>query len=145
MRKELPVIAKYFLIPGFICIITGCANTTTLSQKEQPKVIDPVCAYFSDMGCVHITIGENTPKSSYEGVAYYFCSQECKVDFDKEPSKYLRNVTPPEGTIDFVCHMKIDELRRFVTCVYQDKIYYFCSDHCRTKYLTNPDAYTGKE
>lgn len=139
------MVAKYFLIVVITFTIIGCANTMTTSQKEQPKVVDPVCAFFYDMGCINITVEENTPKSSYGGVTYYFCSKECKVDFDKNPSKYLKVVTPPEGAVDSVCHMKIEELEGFVTCEYQNKIYYFCSDHCRTKYMANPDYYRGKE
>jgi Cu+-exporting ATPase len=27
--------------------------------------------------------------SQYNGQTYYFCSQSCKKDFDKEPEKYL--------------------------------------------------------
>lgn len=136
---------KYFLL-AVISLLTmeGCASTITSSQKGQPKVVDPVCAYFSDMGCINIIADENTPKSTYEEVTYYFCSKECKVDFDKNPSKYLKAVAPPVGAIDPVCHMKIDEQGRFVTCVYQNKIYYFCSDHCRAKYMENPDHYSVK-
>lgn len=138
---------RYFLITGvFLLAITGCANTIGSSKKGQPLVIDPVCAYLSDMGCINIVADESTPKSTYEGVTYYFCSEECKKDFDKNPSKYFRVVTtPPKGTIDPVCCMKIDELKRVVTCLYQDKIYYFCSDICRTKYMANPGHYSGKE
>jgi Cu+-exporting ATPase len=98
------------------------------------------------MGCINIVVDEKTPKSTYEGITYYFCSKECKEDFDKNPSKYLKVVTPPpKGAMDPVCCMKIDEHARFVTCVYQNKVYYFCSDHCRTKYMENPESYSGKE
>lgn len=139
---------RYFLIAViFPLAVIGCANTITSSPKKQAMVVDPVCAYFSDMGCINIVTNENTPKSTYEGITYYFCSKECKEDFDKNPSKYLKVVTttPPKGTIDPVCHMKIDELERVVTCLYKDKVYYFCSDHCRTKYMANPDHYDGRE
>jgi|SRR3990167_1367357 len=139
------MVAKYFLIVVITFTIIGCASTMTTSQKGQPKVVDPVCAYFSDIGCINITVDENTPKSTCEGVTYYFCSKDCKVDFDKNPSKYLKVVAPPKGAVDPVCHMKIDELKRFITCVYQDKVYYFCSDHCRTKYMENSDQYSQKE
>ena len=97
------------------------------------------------MGCINIVADESTPKSTHEGITYYFCSKECKEDFDKNPSKYLKVVTPPKGAVDPVCHMKINELKRFVACVYQNKVYYFCSDHCRTKYMENPDYYIEKE
>lgn len=141
------MVAKYSFMAGIIlCAGIGCTiTTTTSSQKGQPKVIDPVCAYFSDMGCVNIAIDENTPKSTYEGETYYFCSKECKVDFDKNPSKYLKAVTFPQGAVDPVCRMEIGKLERFVTCIYHDKVYYFCSDHCRIKYMANPDNYSGKE
>lgn len=29
-------------------------------------------------------------RSTFQGVAYYFCSQECKDEFDKNPIKYSR-------------------------------------------------------
>ena len=59
---------KYFLIAIFITFtIVGCANTISSSKKAPPKVIDPVCAYLSDMGCINIVADENTPKSTYEG------------------------------------------------------------------------------
>lgn len=130
----------------FLLTIIGCAGTIGSSIKGQPLVVDPVCAYLSDMGCINVVADEGTPKSTYEGITYYFCSKECKVDFDKNPSKYLKIVTtPPKGTVDPVCHMKIDGLARCVTCVYQNKFYYFCSDYCRTKYMENPENYSGKE
>ena len=30
------------------------------------------------------------PKSEYQGKTYYFCCAPCKVDFDKDPEKYLK-------------------------------------------------------
>ena len=62
------MVNRYFLTAVlFLLMITGCAGTTTSSKKGHPLVVDPVCAYFSDMGCINITVEENTPKSSYGG------------------------------------------------------------------------------
>jgi Cu+-exporting ATPase len=71
--------------------VIGCASTRsqTLTQSEQQIAKDPVCEYFADMGCIDVVVTENTPQSTYEGEIYYFCSQRCKTDFDKKPSKYL--------------------------------------------------------
>ncbi|GJQ24623.1 hypothetical protein BIY37_06510 [Candidatus Brocadia sapporoensis] len=140
------MVNRYFLVAViFLFVITGCAGPVTSSKKGKPRVVDPVCAYFSDMGCVNIEVCENTPKSMYEGVTYYFCSSECKTDFDKNPLKYLKMASSPKGARDPVCHIGIDELERFVPSVYLNKVYYFCSDYCMAKFLTNPDYYMEKE
>jgi YHS domain-containing protein len=31
-----------------------------------------------------------TMKSEYKGKTYYFCSKTCKVAFEKEPEKYIK-------------------------------------------------------
>jgi YHS domain-containing protein len=43
---------------------------------------DPVCG-------MEVDPKTSTIKSVYQGTTYYFCSQGCKKDFDKEPQKYL--------------------------------------------------------
>ncbi len=71
--------------------IIGCVGTRhqAITQSGQQIEKDPVCEYFADMGCIDVAVMENTPRSTYEGKIYYFCSQRCKTDFDKKPSKYL--------------------------------------------------------
>lgn len=32
----------------------------------------------------------DAPRSEYKGKTYYFCCAPCKVDFDKDPEKYLK-------------------------------------------------------
>ncbi len=136
------MVNKNFLtIAVFILTALGCASTTSSPKRAQPNVIDPVCAYFSDMGCINIVVDEHTPKSTYENVTYYFCSTECKQDFDKNPPKYLKAAVLPKEAADPVCHAKVEGLERFITCVYQNDTYYFCSDHCRTKFMTDPERY----
>ncbi|MBN1368108.1 MAG: YHS domain-containing protein [Dehalococcoidales bacterium] len=46
--------------------------------------IDPVC---------HMVVNEQTApaKSEYKGNTYYFCAKGCKIAFDKDPEKYLKN------------------------------------------------------
>ncbi|MCF6158824.1 MAG: YHS domain-containing protein [wastewater metagenome] len=133
---------KNILFTGiFFLTIIGCASTNSTVKKEEPNVVDPVCAYFADMGCINITVDENTPRSTYGGMTYYFCSRDCKVDFDKNPSKYLKTAVVPEDVIDYVCRAKIEEQGGFVTCVCQDNTYYFCSDRCRAKFMADPDRY----
>ena len=46
------------------------------------KVKDPVCGMLIEQsGAV--------ARSDFEGTTYYFCSEECKRDFDQNPERYL--------------------------------------------------------
>ncbi len=42
---------------------------------------DPVCRMYVDADSATI-------KSEYQGKTYYFCSEECKQAFDRNPEKY---------------------------------------------------------
>jgi len=44
---------------------------------------DPVCGMDVDEKKAAATSG-------YKGKTYYFCSRGCKVAFDKDPEKYLK-------------------------------------------------------
>ena len=46
--------------------------------------IDPVCKMNVDEKDAKYT-------SDYKGQKYYFCAQGCKISFEKEPEKYLKN------------------------------------------------------
>ncbi len=82
---------NFIILFLMLFLIIGCARTKpqTLTQTGQQIAKDPVCVYFADMGCIDVVVMENTPQSTYQGETYCFCSQRCKTDFDKNPSKYL--------------------------------------------------------
>jgi YHS domain-containing protein len=44
--------------------------------------LDPVCG-------MEVNPASAEAQSTYRGVIYYFCSQECKTEFDRSPEKYL--------------------------------------------------------
>lgn len=52
-------------------------------------VTDPVCGMVIEPinAAAQTTYRENT---------YYFCSQECKHSFDKDPQKYVNKARQPE-------------------------------------------------
>lgn len=56
-------------------------------------VKDPVCG-------MEIDPTSAAGKSDYKGETYYFCSPGCKVDFDKDPEKYLAPNSVPAGMGD---------------------------------------------
>ena len=45
------------------------------------EAVDPICGMRVDVATARFT-------SEFEGIAYYFCCQGCKMTFDREPMKY---------------------------------------------------------
>jgi YHS domain-containing protein len=56
-----------------------CDNFT---PAEAVMAIDPVCG---------MDVNENNPpaKSTYDGKKYYFCSEECKTDFEEDAEEFI--------------------------------------------------------
>ena len=48
---------------------------------------DPVCGMMVEKDKAAAT-------SEYQGQTYYFCARGCKVAFDRDPEKYLRQEAP---------------------------------------------------
>ena len=51
------------------------------------KVIDPVCKMEVDPATA-------PAKTEYKGKTYYFCAPGCKVEFEKNPERYLGEEKP---------------------------------------------------
>jgi YHS domain-containing protein len=64
------------MLPG------GTSHCGNLSSAEAVMAIDPVCG---------MDVNENNPpaKSTYDGKTYYFCSEECREDFEEEPEDFI--------------------------------------------------------
>ena len=45
-------------------------------------VTDPVCGMTFDSS-------QAEAQTTYQGVSYYFCSQECRETFEKNPKEYI--------------------------------------------------------
>ena len=48
----------------------------------QDKLKDPVCG-------MELTYENAQARTEYNGQTYYFCSLDCKEQFDKDPEKYV--------------------------------------------------------
>ena len=61
------------------------ASPTVAKPRVAAAVVkDPVCGMEVD---VKTAVAAGL-KSDYKGKTYYFCSDDCKKKFDKEPAKY---------------------------------------------------------
>jgi YHS domain-containing protein len=52
------------------------------SYGESDMAIDPVCG---------MDVNENNApaKTDYDGKTYYFCSEQCKKDFEEDPEEFI--------------------------------------------------------
>jgi YHS domain-containing protein len=79
-----------------LCGVGGCtenaspktASDTTLTKKSHAECL--VCKHENDLACLDVEIDDKTPTVTKDGTTYYFCSDECRKDFQKDPQKYLK-------------------------------------------------------
>jgi Cu+-exporting ATPase len=55
--------------------------------EEDMQVIDPVCK-------MTIEDKDAVGTSTYKGTTYYFCTEQCKENFDRKPEAYLEDISP---------------------------------------------------
>jgi YHS domain-containing protein len=67
------------------------------------KIIDPVCGMTIDKENAIVT-------SSYKGTTYYFCSDKCKEDFDKNSETILAMKSEREKIIEEERSKTLDQM-----------------------------------
>ena len=97
------------------------------------------------------TISKDTLSSDYKGVRYYFCCNSCKPQFEKDPSKFLKDSKNKDKVIgaslfDPVTTKRIDPQKAAAHRDYNGVRYFFANaDDQKTfdkepkKYATVPD------
>jgi YHS domain-containing protein len=95
---------------------------------------------------------ENAVTQEYEGEEYYFCSDECRIEFIKDPHKYIGQYSsrrrPTTATLlCAVCGSPVSE-EKATKQEYQEERsyekYYFCSGECRIEFIKDPHKYAGE-
>ena len=93
------------------------------------EVTDPVCKMV-------IEDKDAVATSLYKGKIYYFCAEQCKEAFDKDPESYLMptqalmsDIHKGEMAKDPICGMVIPKDRSMKRVV-GGREYYFCSESC---------------
>jgi Cu+-exporting ATPase len=75
----------------FIAIFAGCTapgDHSTIAST-QPHAECLVCKKNADLACIDVAVDPTTPSYPYNGKTYYFCSQECRDKFARDPARYL--------------------------------------------------------
>jgi len=73
-------------------VIAGCTTNPPTPPTTQPAQHAEclVCKRNADLACVDVLVDPSTPQYDYDGRTYYFCSEECKSKFVREPGKYVQ-------------------------------------------------------
>jgi len=107
MKKILYVIILLLAV-ATVLSVAGCAEKTAVSGAEMqgqgaseqvtstmttasmndtnstsPKVVDVICKMKVEKSVIDTSV--------YKGKTYYFCSPECKKEFDANPEKYINS------------------------------------------------------
>jgi YHS domain-containing protein len=85
------VIGLFFtaLVAGGVC---GCASSEDGSisrAASENRAECLVCKHNADLACVDIAVTGSTPRADYQDKTYFFCSESCKAEFEKNPSKFV--------------------------------------------------------
>jgi YHS domain-containing protein len=75
------------------CTVTSKITIPWRSQdcaKERNMPVDPVCGMDVDE--------KATERAEYEGQTYYFCSRDCKEEFESSPEDYIGDELEQTGT-----------------------------------------------
>jgi YHS domain-containing protein len=73
------------------CFLAACAGCV----GDRPKIADGAqharclpCVQEGDTPCIDVRVDASTPRAEWQGVTYYFCSDECRRTFVKNPESY---------------------------------------------------------
>jgi YHS domain-containing protein len=70
--------------------IGGCViQRPSTAADTRPIATCYVCDHNNDLGCVCFRLKDSTPRLTYEGKEYFFCSEDCCQAFRHQPGKYI--------------------------------------------------------
>jgi YHS domain-containing protein len=91
-----PMLARSMLacsmLAGLAVAVPGCSATTgerAATASTQPHAECLVCKANADLACIDVSVDSKTPSYAYNDKTYYFCSNECRKAFAKNPSRYV--------------------------------------------------------
>lgn len=93
--------------------------------------------------------------SKYNDEIYYFCSAECKKEFEEDPREFIDKYLSDnlnrlrkenvEWERDPVCGEMIKVSEAKAMSIYKKTKYYFCCPICKKEFDKNPSGYADRE
>ena len=69
-----------------LLLLSACRSSPPF---DGPLAECPVCKHEGDLACLCVHVEADTPSCACAGKTYYFCSEECRADFEANPGRYL--------------------------------------------------------
>jgi len=123
-------------------------HTTDKPHREHDTAVDPICG-------MDVEIKPESLQYAHNGKTYYFCSEHCREKFKENPENFIEadkdihaesSHPEPREFKDPVCGMTTDDPDAYQKYEYNGQPYYFCSDHCLTKFKSDPEGFiSGKK
>ena len=66
----------------------ACRSARTAHVVNEDRAECPVCLHDGDLACVEVTVEPGTPRLEYDGRTLYFCSDECRAEFERRPGRF---------------------------------------------------------
>ena len=74
---------------ALLALAGGCATSSNdTAQGSGHAETCHVCRYNNDLACVCVRVNETTPSVEHQGRTLYFCSEDCRIAFLKNPQRY---------------------------------------------------------
>lgn len=122
---------KLFVALSLVLLFTGIAQLAA-----EDTVVCPVSGKV-------IKKSEAKDTYEYKGKSYYFCCPNCKQKFIVDPEKYATGLEEK-----VVCQVSGKEMKKSEAAAsyeYNGKLYYFCCEGCKEKFMKEPDKYINKK
>ena len=147
-------LTKIFLILSVVMFVFALSSYAQQSADEMVT-----CAVSGEK----MKKSEAKGSYEYEGKTYYFCCDNCKETFVKDPVKYINqeghkgqehvhqhgeehaHEHGEDTAVDPVCGMKIKKSDAKATYEYNGKTYYFCMEGCKEKFVKEPAKYVNAD
>jgi len=84
MRTLIPIACLLLVALG----CTAVAHEEPAASASDRTVQCSVCVYHRDLGCVDVTVDNQTPSCEWGGRTWWFCSEGCREQFQKTPEKF---------------------------------------------------------
>lgn len=74
----------------FVALLLPAGCKSGGQAPDGPTAECPVCAHEGDLACVCVHVEPDTPRCECGDEVYYFCSTQCRDDFEAHPERYRK-------------------------------------------------------